>query len=84
MDRMMDSRRDISKTNKLITNDWKNAFTVTKTVSISQAVFNGFRLVLNENDLIRRQGFRDPNFKRYLYIESIASTSVKSQKYYAG
>ena len=55
-----------------------------KTASISQEVLDGLGLALDEYDLIRRHGLRDPNFKGYSYAESIASTSAKSQRYYAG
>jgi hypothetical protein len=34
MNRMIDSRKDINKTNKLIIGNWKNALTAMKTVSI--------------------------------------------------
>ena len=84
VDRMMDSRRGVSKTNELITGDWKNALTATKPASIPQEVLDGLGLALDEYDLIRRHGLRDPNFKGYSYAESIASTSAKSQRYYAG
>jgi hypothetical protein len=78
MDRIIDSRKSISKTNELITNNWKNALIVMKTASISQEVLNGLRLALNEYDLIRRYRFRDPNFKKYSYAENIVSILVKS------
>jgi hypothetical protein len=78
MDRIIDSRKDISKTNKLIINNWKNAFTVIKTVSILQKVLDRLRLVLDKYDLIRKYGFRDPNFKEYSYAENIAFISAKS------
>jgi hypothetical protein len=84
VDRMMDSRRGVSKTNELITGDWKNALTAMKTASIPQEVLDGLGLALDEHDLIRRHGLRDPNFKGYSYAESIASTPAKSQRYYAG
>jgi hypothetical protein len=48
-----------------------------KTVSISQEILNKLRLALDKHDLIRRHRFRDPNFKRYSYAESIASTPAK-------
>jgi hypothetical protein len=82
MDRMMNSRKNISKTNKLITGNWKNAFITIKIASISQKVLDGFGLVLDKYDLIRKYGFRDSNFKKYSYTESIASISAKSQRYY--
>jgi hypothetical protein len=55
-----------------------------KIAFIPQEILNGLKLALNEYDFIRRHEFRDPNFKRYSYIKSIASILVKSQKYYAG
>jgi hypothetical protein len=78
MDRMIDSRKDISKTNKLIINNWKNAFIVIKTVSIFQEILNKLGLALDKYDLIRRHRFRDPNFKGYFYAESIVFISAKS------
>jgi hypothetical protein len=81
---MIDSRKDISKTNELITDNWKNAFTVIKIASISQKVLNGLRLALDEYDLIHRHKFRDPNFKGYSYVKSIIFISAKSQRYYVG
>jgi hypothetical protein len=77
VNRMMDSRKDVSKTNKLITSNWKNAFIIIKIVSISQEVLDRLRLALNEYNLIRRHKFRDPNFKRYSYAESIISILAK-------
>jgi hypothetical protein len=79
VDKIIDSRRDISKTNKLITSDWKNALTVMKTASIPQEILDRLGLALDEHDLIRRHGLRDPNFKRYSYAESIASILIKKQ-----
>jgi hypothetical protein len=48
-----------------------------KIAFIPQEILDKLRFILNENDLIRRYGFRDPNFKGYLYIKSIASILVK-------
>jgi len=48
-----------------------------KTASISQEILNGLRLALNKYDLIRKYGFRDPNFKGYSYTESIVFTLIK-------
>jgi hypothetical protein len=49
-----------------------------KIVSIPQEVLDRLGLALNEYDLIRRYGFRDPNFKGYSYAKSIASIPAKS------
>jgi hypothetical protein len=78
IDRMMDSRKDINKTNKLIISNWKNALTAMKTAFIPQEILDRLRLALNEYDLIRRHEFRDPNFKGYSYAESIIFTLTKS------
>jgi hypothetical protein len=84
MNKMIDSRKGISKTNELITNNWKNVLIAMKTVSIPQEILNRLRLVLDEYDLIRRHRFRDLNFKGYSYAKNIAFIPAKSQKYYAG
>jgi hypothetical protein len=42
------------------------------------------RLALDKYNLIRRHKFRNLNFKKYSYAESIIFILVKSQKYYAG
>jgi hypothetical protein len=55
-----------------------------KTASIPQEILDRLRFTLDKYDLIRRHKFRDPNFKEYSYIESIAFILTKSQKYYAG
>jgi hypothetical protein len=78
VNRMINSRRGISKINELITGDWKNALIVMKIVFIPQKILDRLRFVLDKNNLIRKLGFRDLNFKEYLYIKSIASISVKS------
>jgi hypothetical protein len=81
---MINSRKDINKTNELITDNWKNALIIMKTASIFQKILNGLRLALDKHDLIRKYKFRDPNFKEYFYTENIAFTLAKSQKYYIG
>jgi hypothetical protein len=81
---MIDSRKGVNKTNELIINNWKNAFTAIKTAFISQEILDRLRFALNKYDLIRRHKFRNSNFKRYSYTESITFILVKSQKYYAG
>jgi hypothetical protein len=49
-----------------------------KTESISQEILDRLKLALNKYDLIRRHRFRNLNFKKYSYAESIASTPAKS------
>jgi hypothetical protein len=78
MDRIINSRKGINKTNKLITSNWKNALIIIKTAFISQKVLDRLGLALDKHDLIRRHRFRDPNFKRYSYTENIASILTKS------
>jgi hypothetical protein len=77
VNRMMNSRKDINKTNELIIGNWKNVLIVMKTASISQEILNELRLTLDKHDLIRRHEFRDPNFKKYSYAESIISIPAK-------
>jgi hypothetical protein len=74
----MDSRRGINKTNELIIKAWKNAFIIMKIIFIPQEIFDRFRLALDKNKLIRKFGFRDFNFKGYLYAESITFILIKS------
>jgi hypothetical protein len=73
MNRIMDSRKGVSKTNKLITGDWKNALTAMKIISIPQEVLDGLRLALNEYDLIRRHGFATPISKDLLMLRTLLS-----------
>jgi hypothetical protein len=70
---MMDSRKGVSKTNELITGDWKNAFTAMKIVSIPQEVLDGLGLALDEYDLIRRHGFATPILKDILMLRALLS-----------
>jgi hypothetical protein len=49
-----------------------------KTASIPQKVLDKLGLALDKHDLIRRHEFRDPNFKKYSYTESITFISAKS------
>jgi hypothetical protein len=50
---MIDSRKNVSKTNKLIIKNWKNAFTAMKTASIPQKFFDKLGLVGNQQPLTR-------------------------------
>jgi hypothetical protein len=75
---MINSRRNVNKTNELIINNWKNAFIVMKTASISQKILNKLRLALDKYDLIRKYKFRDSNFKGYSYAKNIVSILAKS------
>jgi hypothetical protein len=49
-----------------------------KTAFIPQEILDKLKLALDKHDLIRRHKFRNPNFKRYSYTESIVFILAKS------